>query len=210
DIPKTIIFFNSKSEAAEAQYAIIMYLREHPCLKFTRAQALASTRVYLKNTYELDKKEIIKEFSKPGTESPVCVALATEALGLGVDLPDICRVIQYKLPQDFELSVIWQRGGRACRDSASRGIVFLADSWAVGKKRKKPNAPPEKQPNKDDDSGEVDEEQPARKMKPTAKQAAEKRYELPDIIYSIVNAETVCVRELLLDHFEEPAKFRTR
>ncbi|KAI5302049.1 hypothetical protein KEM56_001082 [Ascosphaera pollenicola] len=210
DIPKIIIFFNSKSEAAEAQYAIIMYLRKHPRFKFTRAHALASTRVYSKNTYELDKKEIIKEFSKPGTESPVRDIFATEALGLSVDLPDIRCVIQYKLPQDFELSVIWQRGGRACRDSAPGGIVFLADSWAVGKEKKKPNAPPEKQPNKDDDPGEVDEEQPARKMKPTAKQAAEKRYELPDIIYNIVNAETACVCELLLDHFEEPAKFRTR
>lgn len=57
---------------------------------------------------------------------------ATEALGLGVNLPDVRRVILYGLPKGGEPAIMWQRGGRASRDGQDGEIVLLIDDWVEG------------------------------------------------------------------------------
>jgi superfamily II DNA helicase RecQ len=55
------------------------------------------------------------------------VIFATEALGLGVNLLDVRRVILYGLLKGGEPTIMWQRGGRASRDEQDGEIVLLID-----------------------------------------------------------------------------------
>ena len=53
------------------------------------------------------------EFQKEGRQSVHRVLLATDSLGMGVDLPDISRVVQWKVPKqrDDALEIMWCRVG---------------------------------------------------------------------------------------------------
>jgi superfamily II DNA helicase RecQ len=64
------------------------------------------------------------------------VIFATEALGLGVNLPDVRRVVQYGLPKDEDPAIMWQRGGRASRDGRDGEIILLLDDWVEGPRTK--------------------------------------------------------------------------
>ena len=66
-----------------------------------------------------DKKRISKAFY--GDQSPIRIVVATEALGLGVDLPDIKRIVQYGVPKLLDMAVLWQRFGRVARGRGQRG-----------------------------------------------------------------------------------------
>ncbi|KAF8900799.1 P-loop containing nucleoside triphosphate hydrolase protein [Mucidula mucida] len=48
---------------------------------------------------------------------------ATEAVGMGIDLPDVYQIIQYGVPK--RLSTLWQRFGRAVRDYQLHGTAIL-------------------------------------------------------------------------------------
>ncbi|KAF8325573.1 P-loop containing nucleoside triphosphate hydrolase protein, partial [Cantharellus anzutake] len=52
---------------------------------------------------------------------------ATETLGLGFDLPNITRLVQFGPPNN--LSTLAQRFGRAARDPDTTGIVILLAPW---------------------------------------------------------------------------------
>jgi superfamily II DNA/RNA helicase len=51
------------------------------------------------------------------------ILVATEAVGMGLDVPDVQRVLQWKVPQFMTVSSWWQRAGRAARDPAVWGLV---------------------------------------------------------------------------------------
>jgi superfamily II DNA/RNA helicase len=130
DIPKTIVFFNKKTDLHQAYEACLRYLERHDNHCYSRRRALGVVRVYTRNTHDEDKDRIIEELKKLAANSLIRVILATEALGIGVDLPDIGRVIQYGI---IELpATLWQRGGRASRDGKNGEITLLLESWVRG------------------------------------------------------------------------------
>ncbi|KAL9941018.1 hypothetical protein V8E36_000506 [Tilletia maclaganii] len=56
------------------------------------------------------------------------IVIATEALGMGIDLPDVDLVVQWQLPKDFKTMV--QHFGRGARGPNSRALaLLLCDSW---------------------------------------------------------------------------------
>src|SRR5579871_2949663 len=55
-------------------------------------------KVFHRDTAKFDKEIIIAEFQQLADRSSVRVILATEALGLGVNLPDVRRVVLYSVP----------------------------------------------------------------------------------------------------------------
>ena len=81
------------------------------------------------------------EFQKEGRQSVHRVLLATDSLGMGVDLPDISRVVQWKVPKqrDDALEIMWQRFGRVARGPGKTGeAILLAEQqfWSLRETRK--------------------------------------------------------------------------
>ncbi|KAI5300347.1 hypothetical protein KEM56_002528 [Ascosphaera pollenicola] len=115
DIPKTIVFFNTRKECGECH------------------------DILTDDTYEDDKHEILEKFGKD--DSLLCIIFATEAIALGVDLPNVRRVMQYKVPGNSKNpksrnpSILMQRGGRASRDSKAGEILLLVENWVHGEER---------------------------------------------------------------------------
>jgi superfamily II DNA/RNA helicase len=87
---------------------LINFLMQDKNHRYSREQALRVTQVFTRDTHEQDKNDIKSELQKPGTESSIRVVFATEALRLGVNIPDILRVIQYDIPISGHPSVLWQ------------------------------------------------------------------------------------------------------
>ena len=76
---------------------------------------LAKLRVvdlYTACTHSAVKDIILKQFQQP--QSVLGVIVATIAFGMGLDCPNVCRIIQWGPPEDLETFV--QETGRAGRD----------------------------------------------------------------------------------------------
>ena len=131
-IPKTIIFFDSKREADDAAEALHDFLRTHEQHRYSTAQAEDTVQVFTADIHDFDKQCIVSEMQKAGSSSSIRVICATEALGLGVDLPDIRRLVQYGIPRSPQIAVFSQRVDRACRDGNDGEILLLVDEWAIG------------------------------------------------------------------------------
>ena len=82
---------------------------------------------------EYDKHQISLEFSKPRLESSIRIVLATDAMGMGVDNPDITQVVQYGLTKS--MCSLNQRAGRAARRNDAIGtFIWLVEPWVFGPK----------------------------------------------------------------------------
>src|SRR5947207_6563707 len=80
---------------------------------------------------EHDKHQISLEFSKPGCKSSIRIILATDAMGMGVDNPDIALVVQYGLTKS--MCSLNQRAGRVARGKNARGkFIWLVEPWVFG------------------------------------------------------------------------------
>src|SRR5580700_4692511 len=101
------------------------WLQESDKYKYSKQQARETIKVFYRDTAKFDKEAIIAEFQRLADDSSIRVIFATEALGLGVNLPDVRRVILYGLPKGGEPAIIWQRGGRAGRDGQDSEIILL-------------------------------------------------------------------------------------
>ncbi|OXV06220.1 hypothetical protein Egran_06011, partial [Elaphomyces granulatus] len=100
DIPKTIIFFDSKDDIQKAHGVLMAYLQSHPKYQYTKKEASDVVRVFTRDTHDEDKDALIAEFQKPSDSSIIRVVLATEALGIGVNkLSDVRRAINYGIPK---------------------------------------------------------------------------------------------------------------
>jgi len=61
------------------------------------------------------------------------IILATDAMGMGIDNPDICLVIQWRQPDS--VCTLIQRAGRAARGKNKTGkFLWLVESWCFGSK----------------------------------------------------------------------------
>ena len=128
---------------------------------------------------------------------------ATEALGLGVNLPDVRRVIQYGLPKGEEPAIMWQRGGRTSRDGEDGEVILLIDEWVEGPRSSPPLIRKGSQNSQPQDGATLAEEQNKAKKLPLP----ERRGNLPNFWYTFLN-EPDCLRIRFLDHFGELQEFR--
>ncbi|KAJ5562287.1 hypothetical protein N7461_001048 [Penicillium sp. DV-2018c] len=129
---ETVVFIDTKDEASTALTGCREWLEQNDKHKYTRQQTKSTIRLFHRNTSEYDKEFIIAEFRRFALDSSIRVIFATEALGIGVNLPDIRRVIQYGIPRGYHPAVPWQRGGRASRDGEDGEFILLVDEWAFG------------------------------------------------------------------------------
>jgi len=209
-IPKTVVFFDSKKEAYTAMQQCQRWLQKSDQHRYSKKQAKKTIKIFHRNTANFDKEAIITEFQQLGENSSVRVIFATEALGLGVNLPDVRRVVLYGLPKGQKPGIAWQRGGRAGRDGLDGEIILLVDEWVIGNRIKIPPSQKHHQIKRKScqDSQLLDEDGPVadgtklRKLTPD-----ERRGKLPDFWYTLAN-NSGCHRTRFLDHFDEPLEYR--
>jgi superfamily II DNA helicase RecQ len=132
NIPKTVVFFDTKKEAYLALEKCREWLEKSEKHRYTSRQIQCTIRIFHRTTAQYDKEAIIAEFRQLAMESSVQIIFATEALGVGVNIPDIRRVVQYGIPAGYHPAVPWQRGGRGSRDGQDGEIILLVDEWAFG------------------------------------------------------------------------------
>ncbi|KAG0221571.1 ATP-dependent DNA helicase sgs1, partial [Actinomortierella wolfii] len=125
DKKKTLVYFDTIALLRSVQDELV---KLRPDL---RIDAYFSTRD------DKSKDDAMEKFVKGDIDT----LLATDAAGMGCDIPDIAHVIQYGLPHDMTSLV--QRFGRAARnpEKVSKGIATLLAPPVTTKKKyeKKPD-----------------------------------------------------------------------
>ena len=104
-VPKTVVYCNNLDVVSN----VYLYFHHRVCNSGTRLSPVA---MYHSKTADANKEHVIQEFPKP--DSIVRVVVATVAFGLGVNIPDIRKVINFGAPRNLEEFV--QESGRAGRD----------------------------------------------------------------------------------------------
>ncbi|KAL6408078.1 DNA helicase, ATP-dependent, RecQ type [Ilyonectria robusta] len=120
-ICKTVVYFDSIAELEAAEALLTAALMRTGCSKTAAQNAL---QAYHSELADFDKTSISQEFVKPDCQraqdsSRHRIILATDAMGMGINNPDIRLVVQWKQPAT--LCSLWQRAGRAARGDEIRG-----------------------------------------------------------------------------------------
>jgi superfamily II DNA helicase RecQ len=220
NIPKSVVFFDTKNEVHEALEKCREWLEKSEKHQYTRRQIQSTIRAFHRNTAQHDKETTIAEFRRLAMGSSVRVIFATEALGVGVNIRDIRRVIQYGIPKGYHPAVAWQRGGRGSRDGQDGEIILLVEEWAFGPRdeataqnhacqlknhRSKQNPFPKsvaEEPNKGPAEHLNGEEALEQDQRAKSLSDKERRERLPVFWYHLINADG-CIRKQFLDFFDE-------
>lgn len=120
-VKKTIVYVDNKSQLAAARYTLIRHLMS--ICGFTKSQARALVKRYDADVRPVDKDLIFSDFSREDGQCRIIVA--TVSLGMGMDIPDVERVVQFGLPPDGSLTDFWQRARRAMRKKDGQGIAYF-------------------------------------------------------------------------------------
>lgn len=133
DIPKTIIYIDSKPRLIEARWSLCKFAQEQ--CGFSKEFARKVIQRFDADVRDTDKDII---FNNLATHTDCRIVLATVSLGLGMDIPDVIRVVQFGLPKTPSLSDLVQRFRRAMRNAqktADKGYtqgsaVVFVPYWA--------------------------------------------------------------------------------
>ncbi|KAK3804733.1 MAG: P-loop containing nucleoside triphosphate hydrolase protein [Linnemannia elongata] len=115
DIKKTIIYFDSRSDSQEVRN----YLRN------LRSRVANDEQDIIKSFHLLYSDEHKSTTLQHFREGRIKILLSTEAAGMGCDINDVVRVVQFKEPST--ISCLVQRFGRAARDESMQGYAILLD-----------------------------------------------------------------------------------
>lgn len=110
DLEKSIVYLETRARTVEAYDYLRTVIHPSDWGKISSYHALLDS----------DSKDEIMEKFKQGD---IRLLLATEAAGLGCDIPDISRVVQFNCPKD--LPTLVQRLGRAARNLQIEGVGIL-------------------------------------------------------------------------------------
>ena len=128
---KTIIFFDSKQDIRLARLEIQSWLRS---AGLTQPEVERMVRAYYSTLGSKTKKKIADKFA--ASDSECRIMLATEAMGMGVEIAGVKTVVQYDskwITRDVnQLKVLVQRMGRAARGPGEQGhFVWLVRPWIL-------------------------------------------------------------------------------
>ncbi|KAJ7774230.1 P-loop containing nucleoside triphosphate hydrolase protein [Mycena maculata] len=154
DLPKTITFTNHvKKTQVLCRHVRRLYPNLRGAIDFLHAHRTAKS-----------KRRVMKQFRK----GKIKILIATEAAGMGADIPDIELIIQFGVPSS--LSVWVQRAGRAGRSPElhARAILLVEKSMFQHRKKRKRGAgkakakpAPEPDSSDSDSSSNSDGDEPA-------------------------------------------------
>ena len=127
DSKKTIIYCRSIDAVSEVFISLKEALGNNAYVNENPNVDNLLIEMYHKCTHETSKKRIIDNFSKVGGN--IRCIVATVALGMGIDIPDIRLVIHIGCPK----SVIsyWQEAGRCARDGQQGYSLILYDNFTA-------------------------------------------------------------------------------
>ncbi|EJF62115.1 P-loop containing nucleoside triphosphate hydrolase protein, partial [Dichomitus squalens LYAD-421 SS1] len=123
DIPKTYLYVDDIASGTE----IINYLGDrleataHPSIQ--TSTRLTSLREVIRPSNATLSQEYRTEAMARFRSGDVRVLVCTDAAGMGCNMPDIDRVVQWKLPATFSHFI--QRAGRAARGPGRMGVAIL-------------------------------------------------------------------------------------
>ena len=119
DIPMTLVFVNGRLEANHICQWLRKQLPSH----------LQSEGETIVRAYSAPLCAESKAFTINGLMTGIVrIAVTTEALGLGVHIPDIKRVVVWKLYSNVTVPTLYQRVGRAGRGTSEKvlGLIFVS------------------------------------------------------------------------------------
>jgi hypothetical protein len=183
----------SIAEIQAAEYCMAQWLVELGCSKASASQAIQG---YYSLLSEFDKRAISKEFARPDIQgsrpSRHRIILATDAMGMGINNPDIRRVVQWQIPRN--MCSLLQRAGRIARGREITGeFLWLVNPWCFG-------------PKAEDLQNVPDSRLPApstsQSQRKKAKAEAERRSKLPPRFWDLINMNC-CIRRMILEFFGE-------
>ena len=111
-IPKTVVFIDTRNGCGAAAEALKAYLYYISKGAFALNELDRMIRVYHGKTGCQTQDRIISCFQ---SNREARIIIATEALGLGVDLNGVKEVYRYNFPQHKHPAMLWQRAGRGAR-----------------------------------------------------------------------------------------------
>ncbi|KAJ3453928.1 hypothetical protein MRS44_013124 [Fusarium solani] len=129
-IRKTVVYFDSIATLEAAAALLTVALINTGCSKTAASNAI---QPYHAELATFDKESISREFAKPDREtaresSRHRIIMATDAMGMGINNPDIQLVVQWRQPAT--LCSLWQRAGRAARGAGITGeFIWLVEPW---------------------------------------------------------------------------------
>jgi superfamily II DNA helicase RecQ len=119
-IKKTVVFLDGITIIRNAVGKLRQWMMRKGC---TAEIALQTVEMFASTTAEADKDRILTEFRSE--HSRIRVLVATSAFGIGMNIPDIERVVQYGMNIDRDLGDIFQRVGRAARGRGRTAIAII-------------------------------------------------------------------------------------
>jgi hypothetical protein len=134
-IPKTIVYVDKIKQIMNVVRVLRMMLIKAGCS--TKA-AIDAIQAYHAELAEWDKRRLSTEFEKPDKESVSDsskhrVMVATDAMGMGINNPDVRLVVQWGIPPSMD--ALMQRAGRAARGREICGkFVWLVPPWCFGER----------------------------------------------------------------------------
>ena len=148
-IPKAIVFVDSRVGVGEAARCLRRLL-VHSTSKTSNSARYSENRSGIDRG---DVNTVVEEFTSTvaqhdkdvryaefkSASSQIRIMVATTSLGMGVNVPDVERVVVWRFPLGKDLGDVWQRLGRGGRGPGRRseGFIFLP-YWAFdsqGKER---------------------------------------------------------------------------
>jgi superfamily II DNA helicase RecQ len=139
DIKKTVIFGNTIRQVLNLRSTFWKWLRSR--YGYTVSMCYDTVKAFSSQSATVDKEYIRTEFSQPS--SRIRILVATSAFGMGMDIPDVTRVVQFQAIQDMkqqgvkklpsqqllsgamEVSELTQRIGRGGRGNHVRCTAYI-------------------------------------------------------------------------------------
>ncbi|KAH6877029.1 P-loop containing nucleoside triphosphate hydrolase protein, partial [Coprinopsis sp. MPI-PUGE-AT-0042] len=148
DLIKTIVFMNSIPNSQQ-------------CARYIKSRLPPHLRQYVDVMHAIRRPSTKRRVMNDFRESRVKILIATEAAGMGADIPDIEQVIQLGVPSS--LSVWIQRAGRAGRSSEikARAILLVERSAFQRRKAKAKEGGDDEEAEESSDDGAGDEDSAA-------------------------------------------------
>ncbi|KAI9772918.1 MAG: hypothetical protein M1840_008800 [Geoglossum simile] len=200
-IPKTAVYMDSIAGIEAAVRRVMSWLIDSGC---TSAMSAPAVQAYHYELGEPDKRARSAEFVKADStwQYSSChrIVIATDAMGMSINNPDIRHVIQWRQP--LSMCSLIQRAGRASRSPKISGHFI----WLVEEALSQP--PQGSVPNEALDvnlpalpSALPGQEKP-RRLSTKAVKNLERRSQLPDGFWQLINSGS-CIRKEILKFFSE-------
>jgi superfamily II DNA helicase RecQ len=121
-VPKTMIFVDSRNEAQTIAGHLRRRLQEALHVSAANLIDAHQTICVFSAIHDKESRDEHMDWFLCGD----CrILVCTDAAGMGMNIPNIEVVIQYRLSENITLSDLWQRLGRCARDQAICGLALV-------------------------------------------------------------------------------------